>query len=150
MLFCALTAKRERRSPRPYTHPRSSTPEMTKRKGHKTVDVKLRQHGTVPIDEEIAPLIASLNRRRMLTLQSCQEGWPGLAYIEFASSFDVEEFLDVAQRHYRVEVETWDEGEDDKLSIRVRLLVIFPTADIPQLIQAFTQAPRRPGRKAKG
>jgi hypothetical protein len=92
---------------------------MTKRKGHKTANVKLGRLGTVPIDEEIAPLIASLNRRRMLTLQSCQGGWPGL--VEFASSFDVEEFLNVAQRHYRVEVETWDEGEDDKLSIRVRL-----------------------------
>jgi len=147
MLFGALTAKRERRSPRPYTHPRSSTPEMTKRKGHKTVDVKLRQHGTVPIDEEIAPLIASLNRRRMLTLQSCQEGWPGLAYIEFASSFDVEEFLNAARRHYRVEVETWDEGEDDELSIRVRLLVIFPTADIPMLTEAFSRRPQKDRHK---
>jgi len=147
MLFGALTAKREQRSPRPYTHPRSSTHEMTKRKGHKTVDVKLRQHGTVPIDEEIAPLIASLNRRRMLTLQSCQEGWPGLAYIEFASSFDVEEFLNAARRHYRVEVETWDEGEDDELSIRVRLLVIFPTADIPMLTEAFSRRPQKDRHK---
>jgi hypothetical protein len=86
----------------------------------------------------------------MVTLQSCQEGWPGLAYIEFANTEDVEEFLNKAQRHYRIEVENWDEGEDDTLSIRVRLLVIFSTADIPHLIQAFTQTPRRPGRKAKG
>ena len=120
---------------------------MTKRKGHKTVDVRLGRLGTVPIDEEIAPLIASLNRRRMHTLQSCQEGWPGLAYIEFASSFDVEEFLNAAQRHYRVEVETWDEGEDDELSIRVRLLVIFPTADIPMLTEAFSRRPQKDRHK---
>jgi hypothetical protein len=116
---------------------------MTKRTGHKTVDVKIGAH-TVPIDEVIAPLIALLNRRRMVTLQSCQEGWPGLAYIEFASTDDVEEFLNVAQRHYRVEAETWDEGEDDTLSIRVRLLVIFPKADIPMLIKAF--APTKKGK----
>ena len=50
-----------------------------------------------------------LTQRRMVTLESCQQGWPGLAYVEFASTNDVAEFLNVAQRHYRVEVETWDE-----------------------------------------
>jgi hypothetical protein len=115
---------------------------MTKRTRHKTIDVKIGGH-TIPIDEDIAPLIALLNRRRMVTLQSCQEGWPGLAYIEFDSTDDVEEFLNVAQRHYRVEVETWDEGEDDQLSIRVRLIVIFPTADIPLLTEAFSRRSKR-------
>jgi hypothetical protein len=49
-------------------------------------------------------------------------------------------FLDVAQRDYKVEIETWDEGQDGEHSIAVRLLVFFPTRDIPYLLKQF----RRP------
>jgi len=73
----------------------------------------------------------------MRTEQCCQESQPGLAYIEFPGALEVEGFLCMAQRRYRVEEETWDEGHEGLHVFRVSLLVIFPTADIPHLVKAF-------------
>jgi hypothetical protein len=41
------------------------------------------------------------------TCQCCQEKWPGLAFIEFPGTFEVVEFLAVAQRDYKVQLETF-------------------------------------------
>jgi len=49
------------------------------------------------------------------------------------------EFLNVAQREYKVELETWDEGAGGVHAIQVRLLVFFPTKDIPHLVKTFTE-----------
>jgi hypothetical protein len=104
---------------------------------HPTVKLRLGNE-TVHIDVKLAPLVRLLNDQKFLTVESCQEYWPGLAFIEFAFTGDAEEFLDVAQRNYRVELETFNEAADDeRLSRRVRLLVVFPTADIPRLVKAF-------------
>src|SRR5262245_32284945 len=104
------------------------------RKAHKTVKVS---RGEVDIDEKLAPLIPLLWKAGIETNQCCQEERPGLACIEFPGSAEVEEFLFVAQRRYKVEVETWNEGDNGELSIGVRLLVLFPAKDIPQLVKAF-------------
>lgn len=93
--------------------------------------------GPIDIDEKLAPLIRRLWELDIMTSQCCQERWPGLAEIEFFGVPEVEEFLNVAQRPYKVEVETWDEGNGGEVAVRVRLLVLFPTKDIPRLVKAF-------------
>jgi len=103
---------------------------------HPTVRVQVGRV-KADIDELLAPLVKLLWQRGLVTYQSCQERYPGLAEIEFAGTDDVEEFLEEAQRLYRVEVETCDEGAGGELAVRVRLLVLFPTADIPRLVRAF-------------
>ena len=47
------------------------------------------------IDKEIVPLIREIWRADIVTLQSCQDSPPGWIWLEFASSFDVEKFLDI-------------------------------------------------------
>jgi hypothetical protein len=51
---------------------------------------------TVGIDEGIAPLIKALWDLDIRTVNSCQENRPGIIWIEFQSSYDLEEFLLVA------------------------------------------------------
>jgi len=106
---------------------------------HKTVKVA---RSKVDIDEKLAPLIRLVWDVGIDTNQCCQEARPREACIEFHSSADVEQFLFVAQRDYKPELEVWDEADhhDDELShIRVRLLVYFPTKDISSLVNAFEQ-----------
>lgn len=105
---------------------------------HKTIKVFVEEE-EIDIDEKLAPLIPLLWEEDIETIQCCQEYRPGVACIEFPCSGDVEQFLSVAQQPYPVEVETWDEGKDGRLSIRVRLLVFFPTEDIPYLVKMFEQ-----------
>jgi hypothetical protein len=110
--------------------------------------VKIRcpfMRGRIEIDKLLAPLMPLIWARGMETLQCCQESRRGLAEIEFENAPDVEEFLDVAQRLYKVEAETWEEpriDESGKQHYRVRILVRFPTKDIPQLVKSFEAACR--------
>jgi hypothetical protein len=92
----------------------------------------------IPSDVKLAPLILLLWDRDITTCQYCQKYRPGEACIEFPGTRDVVRFLKVAQQPYRVELETWDEGEEGEQQITVRLLVLFPTKDIPRLMKAFT------------
>ncbi len=110
---------------------------------HRTVKVKTPYGYTTPIDAELAPLVKLLWAAGIDTEQCCQEEWPGLAAITFPGTGDVMAFLEVAQRPYRVELQTWDEGEGRRLAIAARLLVVFPAADVPRLVQAFA---RRKGK----
>ena len=106
---------------------------------HKTVKLKLGRR-TVDIDEKLAPLILQLWDLDIVTEQCCQERYPGLAQIAFPSTFEAACFLNVAQRNYWVDVETWDEGDFDEHSehaFRVNLFVLFPTADILRLTETF-------------
>jgi hypothetical protein len=107
---------------------------------HKTKTVMFYGN-PVEIDEQLAPLLPLLWEHDILTYQSCQEEHPGLACIEFAGSGDVMDFLRIAQRNYRVEARTWDDGDDGEPVIIVQLVVYFPTQDIPRLVQAFKDAP---------
>jgi hypothetical protein len=45
------------------------------------------------------------------TAQCLPGARPGEASVECAGTADVEEFLFVTQKHYQVELETWDAGE---------------------------------------
>jgi hypothetical protein len=103
---------------------------------HPTVKVKIDKR-YYEIDKDIAPLVKVLNKSGIVTWQSCQEREPGLAWIVFCSSRDVEEFLTIAQKKYKPRLETWDQGEDGQLSIRVNLFVLFPKGDIPELVERF-------------
>jgi hypothetical protein len=47
------------------------------------------------IDEEIAPLVKEIWLADIVTSQSCQDNPPGWIWLEFPSSFDLEEFLDI-------------------------------------------------------
>jgi hypothetical protein len=105
---------------------------------HKTVKVTLGGEQW-DIDVKLGPLIRLLWAAGITTVQCCQEARPGLAYIEFPGAAEVEGFLCMAQRHYKVEVETWDEGHEGQHVFRVSLLVFFPTREIPQLVQAFAR-----------
>ena len=103
---------------------------------HKTVKVKFEGR-TLDIDVKLAPLLPLLWAEDIETCQCCEEYRPGEACIEFPSTGEVMEFLDIAQRPYKVELETWDEGAEGVHSIQVRLFVFFPTRDIPVLVKAF-------------
>jgi hypothetical protein len=103
---------------------------------HSTVKVKIDKR-YYDIDRDIAPLVKVLNKSGIVTIQSCQEREPGLAWIVFGGSGDVEEFLTIAQKKYKPRLETWDEGDDGQVSIRVNLYVLFPKKDIPELAERF-------------
>jgi hypothetical protein len=92
----------------------------------------------IPIDAKLAPLIPLLWHVGIKTEQCCEEHWPGLARVVFPSTFDACLFLFIAQADYRVEVETWDEGEPGgRRAPHLNLYVIFPTADISHLVKVF-------------
>jgi hypothetical protein len=113
--------------------------------GHKTVKVILGHE--IDIDVKLAPLIRQVWDARLETNQCCQEYRPGEACIELHGTSDVEEFLFVAQKPYKVELEMWDEGEEGEQRPRVRLLVFIPTEDIQSLVKAFERynTKSRPG-----
>jgi hypothetical protein len=106
---------------------------------HDTVKVHCSWLGgcDIDIDVKLAPLIRRLWDLAIETNESCQEARPGEACIEFPGTSDVEDFLSVAPRNYKVDLETLDAIKDGKRHIRVRLLVYFPTKDIPRLVKAF-------------
>jgi len=120
----------------------SRQPKHLLSRGQRHPTVKVRSPwGRLNIDEKLAPLLCLLWRAGLQTNQCCQEVRPGLAEIEFAGSADAENFLYLAQRPYVPKLEIWDEHEEgDKLRFlpRIRLLVRFPSADIPALIQEIT------------
>ena len=93
----------------------------------------------------LPPLMSLLRKAGIETVQCSEEERPGAACIEFAGSGDVEMFLNIARREYKVEVEQWDEGGDGRCSFRVRFLVFFPIIDIPCLVQAFEEHNRSSG-----
>jgi hypothetical protein len=97
-------------------------------------------HDAGTTDGQLAPLIGLLRARGIEPCSCCPEYGPGEACIEFAGTADVEEFLDVAQRPYRVVVEAVDEGQDGRLAMHVRLLVLFPARHIPRLARALVRA----------
>jgi hypothetical protein len=96
----------------------------------------------VASDGPLVRLLRLLQARGIEPCSWCPEYRPGTACIEFAATADVEEFLDVAQRPYRVVVEAGDEGQDGRLVMHVRLLVLFPTQHIPRLARAFARGMR--------
>jgi hypothetical protein len=106
---------------------------------HDTVKVHCSWLGgcDIDIDVKLAPLIRRLWDLAIETNESCQEARPGEACIEFPGTSDVEDFLSVAPRSYKVELGTSDGIKDGKRHIRVRLLVYFPTRDIPRLVKMF-------------
>ena len=106
---------------------------------HDTVKVNCPWLGgcDIDIDVKLAPLIRRLWDLTIQTNECCQEARPGEACIEFPGTSDVEDFLTVAPRNYQVGLETSDGIKDGKRHIRVRLLVSFPTKDIPRLVKVF-------------
>jgi hypothetical protein len=115
--------------------------ETGERMTHNHGTVKLRcpwdDNCPIDIDAKLAPLIEQIWRLRIQTNQCCEEYRPGLASIEFPGTGEAREFLFIAQKDYHTELERWDEGETVQRAINLRLLVIFPTADIPRLVKAF-------------
>jgi hypothetical protein len=103
---------------------------------HKTKKVKL-DGKDINIDVKLAPLIELMWEQDIETCQCCEEYRPGEACIEFPSTGEVMEFLDMVQRPYRVELETLDEGKGGRHAFVVKLLVFFPTEDIPTLVKRF-------------
>jgi hypothetical protein len=94
----------------------------------------------VASDGPLVPLLRLLQARGIEPCAWCPEYRPGTACIEFAATADVEEFLDLAQRRYPVLVEAVDEGQDGRLVMHVRLLVLFPTRHIPRLARVLARA----------
>ena len=94
------------------------------------------------VDAVLAPLIRQVWRLDISTYQCCHEEWPGLASITFPGTDEAMDFLIVAQEDYRTELERWDEGEEGEHAIALRLLVVFPTADIPKLVARFAGVER--------
>lgn len=73
------------------------------------------------VDEELAPLILGLWKRGIVTVNSCQENQPGIAWIEFLTAEDAAAFLDLVAR-YEEGVDTlynrinhrWDWTDENK------------------------------------
>ena len=61
---------------------------------HKQVKIEW-QDMTTEVDESIAPLILALWQAGIDTYNSCQENKPGVAWVEFASTQDACEFLNL-------------------------------------------------------
>src|SRR5262245_16349130 len=59
---------------------------------HPTVEVKFSDGGSIPIDEERAPLMAAIWDRGVRTYTSCQD-CEGRVLIGFASATDAEKFV---------------------------------------------------------
>jgi len=113
---------------------------------HKTVKLKppsdlapLLGHRAIDIDAKLGPLIRLLWAAGLPTEFSCEEYWPGLAWIAFYGTQEVEAFLGIAQRDYKVEGKSWDATGRSRRGpfFRVQLSVSFPAADIPYLVKAF-------------
>jgi hypothetical protein len=65
---------------------------------HKTVLVK--ENGfEARIDKNIAPLIRELWRADIFTFNCCEENRPGIMWIQFASVFEAEMFLNIVARY---------------------------------------------------
>src|SRR4051812_28387709 len=99
---------------------------------HQTVRVSVRGFLTADIDVKLAPLVKLLWKAKVSTCECCQEYYPGLASIEFPGTSEATRFLDVAQRNYKVELESVDEAfcyEDGRQAVCFRLLVLFPVLE---------------------
>jgi hypothetical protein len=59
---------------------------------------------TAEVDEELAPLILALWKRNIHTRNSCQENFPGIAWIEFPTTFDAKDFLDLVAVYPKEEI----------------------------------------------
>lgn len=118
---------------------------------HKTVKVPFGEE-LIDIDVKLAPLLPLLWDWGIETVQCCQEYRPGESCIEFPGTAEVEDFLFRVQKDYKVELETRNEAEGGGFSIRVRLLVFFPTKDIPRLVKALAvdlDATEKPNKRRK-
>jgi hypothetical protein len=104
---------------------------------HKTVKVKKGEHKAAG-DGTLLPLIDQLRKKNIQAVDCCPNwGW-GEACIEFASSADVEAFLNLvgAAAACHAQVETWDDDGKDGPTVRCRLLVCFPTANLAKMVAA--------------
>jgi hypothetical protein len=114
--------------------------------GHETVKLPgnpLAGEGeTTDVDVLLAPLIREVWRLGIATFQCCQEECPGLASITFPGTVEAMDFLRVAQENYRTDLERWDELDDGVYWTALRLLVVFPAADIPRLVKRFANRVR--------
>jgi len=106
---------------------------------HETVKLRCPwdSNCAIDVDAKLAPLIEQVWRLGIETNGCCEEQSPGLASIDFPGTGGASEFLFIAQKDYRTELERWDEGDAHEKAISLRLQVIFPTAYIPQLVNTF-------------
>ncbi len=114
---------------------------MVRRVGkHRTVRVSVGEM-EADIDEEIVPLVRELWRAGIETVNSCQENRPGIIWIQFATTDDAANFLDIVAEYeegedtlYNRAMGRWDGGE-------------FPASDwdyaaLPEdrgLVEGFTE-----------
>jgi hypothetical protein len=98
----------------------------------------------IDIDTRLAPLMEAVWANGIETTQCCQEVFAGLAQIEFEDVYAVGDWLFIAQREYKVDAHTWDEGNSNGKghTYGVALVVQFPTSDIPTLVEKFRAAAR--------
>lgn len=107
---------------------------------HNTVIVRHpHEKWSIPIDEQLAPLIRLMWLCGVETSCCCQEARPGLAMISFVDTGGIELFYMVAKRQYFLDASAvYDENEDGScLCCQAWLEVYFPCADIPRLIEAW-------------
>lgn len=91
---------------------------MVRRLGkHRTVRVSVGEM-EADIDEEIVPLVRELWRAGIETVNSCQGNRPGIIWIQFATTDDAANFLDIVAEYeegkdtlYNRAMGRWDGGE---------------------------------------
>jgi hypothetical protein len=126
---------------------------------HKKIHIK---HGQMQddFDEEIAPLILNLWKLNITVMDGCQEVDPGWSFLEFVSSLDLENFLDLVSEpssdsdsiHSKIEnsehsqnwepdIQITDFGhENPKFSnYHVHVYLRFPKSDIPGISKKISE-----------
>lgn len=137
---------------------------------HKTVIVEVGDH-RAEIDEGIAPLITAIWEAGIVTMMSCQETAPGIAWIEFDSVDDLASFLNIVARYepgvdtlynrinyqltgemsaplWEYQLNPMDINECDSYEgatdIEFTVGVYFPTSDIPMILDRLSEVEKAP------
>lgn len=128
---------------------------------HKQVSIRVG-HRWGDVDEQIAPLIEQIWLANIDTELSCEENWPGIAWIFFPSPRDAQKFLNIVApfdldeasvyqrvrqcgnydydpaQAWSVDVVLTDELEDELYQRRQRwtigISIRFPISDMPVLM----------------
>ena len=91
---------------------------------HKQVEIS-HNGVTTKVDEGLAPLLLAIWEKGIDTCLSCQENFPGIAWIMFTTAFDAERFLNLVFVYNRKKP-FWE-----TISVSIR----FPITDIPLIMK---------------
>lgn len=102
---------------------------------HKQVRVKYLDGSFIKVDVKMAPLLKELWKRNIATSLSCQENFPGIAWISFPNSVEAEKFAGVV---YNLGDETLQEQVEEweyKANLRDWNETLIPSGDTFEVVK---------------